>query len=71
MTCEMWDGMREPRSHVSLDEVSVIRSVIFDLGGTLVDWPSEAADWRAEEARGSAAVCHFLAGRVMPYRKTN
>lgn len=41
----------------------MIRSVIFDLGGTLVDFHSGAADWRGMEARGIAAFRRFLAGR--------
>jgi len=38
----------------------MIRSVIFDLGGTLVDFHSGAADWRGMEARGVAAFRRFL-----------
>jgi HAD superfamily hydrolase (TIGR01509 family) len=41
----------------------MVRSVIFDLGGTLVDFHSGAADWRGMEARGIAAFRRFLAGR--------
>jgi putative hydrolase of the HAD superfamily len=41
----------------------VIRGVIFDLGGTLVDFHSGAADWRGMEARGSAALHRFLVER--------
>jgi HAD superfamily hydrolase (TIGR01549 family) len=42
---------------------NVIRGVIFDLGGTLVDFHSGAADWRSMEARGSAALHCFLVER--------
>lgn len=46
----------------------MIRGVIFDLGGTLVDFHSGAADWRSMEVRGAVALCRFLAGRgyVLP-----
>jgi HAD superfamily hydrolase (TIGR01509 family) len=40
-----------------------IRGVIFDLGGTLVDFHSGAADWRGMETRGSAALHRFLIER--------
>jgi putative hydrolase of the HAD superfamily len=42
---------------------NVIRGVIFDLGGTLVDFHSGAADWRSMEARGTAALFRFLVER--------
>lgn len=47
---------------------NVIRAAVFDLGGTLVDFHTGAADWRGMEARGSAALCGFLAERgcVLP-----
>jgi FMN phosphatase YigB (HAD superfamily) len=41
----------------------VIRSVIFDLGGTLVDFHSGAADWRSMEERGITALYRFLMER--------
>jgi putative hydrolase of the HAD superfamily len=46
----------------------VIRSVIFDLGGTLLDFGSGAQDWRSMEARGGAAFYRYLAehGHVVP-----
>jgi putative hydrolase of the HAD superfamily len=50
--------------------VSVIRSVIFDLGGTLVDFRSHTsptgdgvADWRNMEERGITALYRFLIER--------
>jgi putative hydrolase of the HAD superfamily len=45
-----------------LFEVNVIRSVIFDLGGTLIDF-GDAKDWRAMEERGAAALYRFLVER--------
>lgn len=41
----------------------MIRSVIFDLGGTLVDFVRGVSDWRGMEALGTAALCRFLAQR--------
>jgi HAD superfamily hydrolase (TIGR01549 family) len=41
----------------------VIRSAIFDLGGTLVDYHASAADWRSMEGRGITALRHFLVER--------
>ena len=41
----------------------MIRSVIFDLGGTLIDFGGDAKDWRAMEERGIAALYHFLIER--------
>ncbi len=38
----------------------MIRGVIFDLGGTLVDFRSGLADWRSMELRGIAAFYRFL-----------
>ena len=40
----------------------MIRSVIFDLGGTLIDFGT-VSGWRAMEERGVAALYRFLAGR--------
>ena len=42
----------------------MIRSVIFDLGGTLIDF--DAKDWRAMEERGAAALYRFLVERGHP-----
>ena len=41
----------------------MIRGVIFDLGGTLIDFTSNGRDWRAMEQRGSAALYHLLVER--------
>jgi len=42
---------------------SMIRSVIFDLGGTLIDYFGSAADWRSFEERGIAALYPLLVER--------
>ena len=49
----------------------LIRGVIFDLGGTLLDFGSGAQDWRSMEARGGAAFYRYLAerGHVLPERE--
>jgi HAD superfamily hydrolase (TIGR01549 family) len=38
----------------------VIRAVIFDLGGTLIDFDGKAASWRGMEERGIGALRRFL-----------
>jgi putative hydrolase of the HAD superfamily len=52
-------------------EVHVIRSVIFDLGGTLLNFDGTARDWRGMEARGISALYCYLAGRgyTLPERE--
>jgi putative hydrolase of the HAD superfamily len=47
----------------------VIRSVIFDLGGTLIDFDAGAHDWRAVEERGIAALERWLVerGHALPH----
>ena len=49
----------------------VIRSVIFDLGGTLLNFDGAAQDWRGLEGRGISTFHRFLAERgcVVPESK--
>lgn len=44
----------------------MIRSVIFDLGGTLISFDGAAHDWRGMEERGIGAVHRFLVQRGCP-----
>ena len=44
----------------------MIRSVIFDLGGTLISFDGAARDWRGMEERGIGALHRFLVERGYP-----
>ena len=51
----------------------MLRGVIFDLGGTLIDFCGNGSDWRAMEERGSAALHRFLVerGHALPEADLN
>ena len=49
----------------------MIRSVIFDLGGTLISFDGAAHDWRGMEERGIAALYRCLVERGYPLPEAN